>query len=46
MSVTKHTSNVYYKVIGDKTVGLTKKQDQVNCENPHWEIFIYEKYSP
>ena len=23
-----------------------QKQDQVNCENPHWEKFISEKYSP
>ena len=23
-----------------------EEQDQVNCENPHWEIFISEKYSP
>jgi hypothetical protein len=23
-----------------------QKQDQVNCENPNWEKFISEKYSP
>ena len=30
------------EIFGEKWV----KQDQVNCENPHWEKFISEKYSP
>ena len=35
MSVTKHTSNVYYKVVGDKTVGLTKTR-------PNWARKVRE----
>ena len=46
MSVTKHTSNVYYKVVGDKTVGLTKKKVthiwKVGLEYLKNEIFVHQ----
>ena len=33
-------------VIPEAALMIKHEQDQVNCENPNWEKFISEKYSP